>query len=90
MLIALWQAAFWAAKHADRFFLKVAGGYMLFMMLLLLLTWPGIWRMDEFGILSSSVQLFPHFWQNYITSVFYILALMLLPFPAGVVIVQCG
>lgn len=89
VLFALWQAAFWAAKHADRFFLKVAGGYLLLMVGLLLLTWPGIWRMDEFGILSSSVQLFPHFWQNYITSVFYILAMMLLPFPAGVIIVQC-
>lgn len=90
LLVALWQAAFWAVKHADRFFLKVAGGYLLLMLVLLLLTWPGIWRMDEFGILSSSVQLFPHFWQNYITSVFYVLSLMLLPFPAGVVIVQCA
>lgn len=89
-LILLWQAVFWAVKCADRRFLKVAGGYMLLMMVLLILTWPGIWRMDEFGLLSSSVNLFPHFWQNYITSVFYILALMLLPFPAGVVIVQCA
>ena len=31
---------------------------------------------------------FPHFWQNYITSVFYIYALMLFPFPAGVILVQ--
>lgn len=90
VLILLWQAVFWAAKNADRRFLKVAGGYMLLMLLLLVLTWPGVWRMDEFGLLSSSVNLFPHFWQNYITSVFYILALMLLPFPAGVVIVQCA
>ncbi len=90
VLMFLWQALFWAVKHADRRFLKVAGGYMIVMTVLLLLTWPGIWRMDEFGILSSSIQLFPHFWQNYITSVFYVLALMLLPFPAGVVIVQCA
>lgn len=90
LLIFLWQGVFWAAKHADRFFLKAAGGYMLFMAVILLLTWPGIWRMDEFGLLSSSIQLFPHFWQNYITTVFYVLALMLLPFPAGVVIVQCA
>lgn len=89
VLVGLWQAAFWARSHVERRYLKVAGFYMLCMMGLLLLTWPGVWRMDEFGILSSSVQLFPHFWQNYITSVFYILALMLLPFPAGVVIVQC-
>lgn len=88
-LVFLWQIIFWAEKHADRRFLKVAGGYLLLMSVLLLLTWPGIWRMDEFGILSSSIQLFPHFWQNYITSVFYVLALMLFPFPAGVVLVQC-
>ena len=90
ILVLLWQWIFWATKHADRRFLKVAGGYMLFMSLVLLLTWPGIWRMDEFGILSSSLQLFPHFWQNYITTVFYVVALMLIPVPAGVVIVQCA
>ncbi|MBE5880970.1 MAG: hypothetical protein E7289_01475 [Lachnospiraceae bacterium] len=90
LLVFIWQLVFWAAKHADRIFLKVAGGYMLLMTVMLLLTWPGIWRMDEFGILSSSIQLFPHFWQNYITSVFYIVALMLVPFPAGVVLVQCA
>ena len=67
---------------------RVAFGYFLLMLVLLLLTWPGIWRMDEFGILTSAVQLFPHFWQNYITSVFYIYALMLFPFPAGVILVQ--
>ncbi len=89
LLVFLWQGAFWAIKCANRRFIKIAAGYLLFMCLMLVFTWPGIWRMDEFGILSSSIQLFPHFWQNYITSVFYILALMLLPFPAGVIIVQC-
>nr|MBQ8253013.1 hypothetical protein [Lachnospiraceae bacterium] len=89
LLIALWQWIFWTVRHADRRFVKVASGYMILMAVLLLLTWPGIWRMDEFGILSSSVQLFPHFWQNYITSVFYIFSLMLIPVPAGVVVVQC-
>ena len=89
-LVALWQWIFWMAGKADRRFLKVAGGYFLLMAVLLLLTWPGIWRMDEFGILSSSIQLFPHFWQNYITSVFYIIALMLVPVPAGVIVVQCA
>lgn len=89
-LIFLWQRIFAEVKHGDRLYLKVAGSYFLLMCLLLLLIWPGIWRMDEFGILSSSIQLYPHFWQNYITTVFYVLALMLFPFPAGVVLAQCG
>ena len=88
-LIFLWQRIFATIKYGGRLYLKVAGSYFLLMCLLLLMTWPGVWRMDEFGILSSSVQLFPHFWQNYITSVFYVLALMLFPFPAGVVLAQC-
>ncbi len=62
--------------------------YMVPMLLLLLLTWPGIWRMDEFGILKSAAELYPVFWQNYLTSVFYILSLMLIPIPAGVIILQ--
>ncbi len=90
VLVFLWQGIFWAVKQADRRNVKVAVGYMALMMVLLVLTWPGIWRMDEFGILSSSIQLYPHFWQNYITTVFYVLALMLLPFPAGVIVVQCA
>ena len=88
LLIAVWQGIFYVCKKADRTFKRVALGYFLLMLVLLLLTWPGIWRMDEFGILSSAVQLFPHFWQNYITSVFYIFALMLFPFPAGVILAQ--
>lgn len=88
LLIAVWQGIFYVCKKADKTFKRVAFGYFLLMLVLLLLTWPGIWRMDEFGILTSAVQLFPHFWQNYITSVFYIYALMLFPFPAGVILVQ--
>lgn len=89
LLVALWQWLFWFVKKADRRFFRITLGYFAVMMVLLLLVWPGIWRMDEFGLLSSSIQLMPHFWQNYITSVFYIFSLMLLPFPAGVIIVQC-
>lgn len=62
--------------------------YLLLMLLLLLLTWPGIWRMDEFGILKSARELYPLFWQNYLTSAFYIMGMMLVPIPAGVIILQ--
>ena len=88
LLVLLWQGLFYFFCRAKKEFRNLALFYFGIMVVLLLLTWPGIWRMDEFGLLSSSVQLYPHWWQNYITSVWYIFSLMLFPFPAGVILVQ--
>lgn len=90
VLIALWQGIFFFVKKADRKFVRNTLIYFGINLFVLLLVWPGIWRMDEFGILNSAVNLIPVFWQNYLTSIFYVFSLMLLPFPAGVVIVQCA
>lgn len=65
-----------------------AGIYFGLMVFLLLLVYPGAWRMDEFGILRDAKTLMPTFWQGYLTSYFYIFSLMLLPIPAGVVLMQ--
>lgn len=66
--------------------------YFLFIFMLymgfLLLTWPGIWRWDEFIILDNAKIFYLNPYQNYIMSIFYILALMILPFPTGVIIIQ--
>ncbi len=88
VLIMFWQGIFYFFIKASGKFKRRALLYFVVQLLLLLLTWPGIWRMDEFGLLSSSSFLYPHFWQNYLTSVWYILSLMILPFPAGVIIVM--
>lgn len=69
-------------------FLRFAGIYFLVMLLFLLAVYPGIWRNDEFGILAQAAALNPVFWQNYLTSIFYIFSLMLIPVPAGVVVMQ--
>lgn len=90
VLIALWQGVFFFLKKADRKFVRNSLIYFGINLFALLLVWPGIWRMDEFGILNSAVSLIPVFWQNYLTSIFYVFSLMLFPFPAGVVIVQCA
>lgn len=90
VLIALWQGVFFFIKKADRRFVRNSLIYFGINLFILLLVWPGIWRMDEFGILNSAVNLIPVFWQNYLTSIFYVFSLMLLPFPAGVIIVQCA
>lgn len=55
---------------------------------LLILTWPGIWRWDEFRILGLTSIGMLEFWQHYLTSILYMLSFMLIPIPSGVIIVQ--
>lgn len=89
VLILLWQGLFYFVKKADRRFVRYTLIYLAIMSVLLLLTYPGIFRMDEFSLLFGAIELYPQFWQNYITSAFYIIALMLVPTPAGVIFIQC-
>lgn len=89
VLIGIWHGIFYFFKKADRKFVCCTLLYFALNLCLLLSAWPGIWRMDEFGILNSALHLFPVFWQHYLTSVFYVFSLMLLPFPSGVIIIQC-
>lgn len=69
-------------------FLKYFLVFLMLYMGFLLLTWPGIWRWDEFIILDGAKALYLNPYQNYLMSIFYILALMILPFPTGVIIIQ--
>ena len=89
VLIFIWHGLSYFVKKADRKFVKYTLIYLGIMTVLLLLTYPGIFRMDEFGILYTAQLVFPEFWQNYLTSVFYIIAMMLFPVPAGIVFTQC-
>ncbi|MBQ8189456.1 MAG: glycosyltransferase [Lachnospiraceae bacterium] len=89
VLIGIYQGGYFLFTKADKRFVRYTLIYFCINIILLLLTWPGIWRMDEFGILNSAVLLLPVFWQNYLTSLFYVFALMLIPIPSGVIIIQC-
>lgn len=62
--------------------------YLGIMMFFLLLTWPGIWRGDDVSVLQQAYNLDINYWQHYLTSVFMILSLMIIPAPSGVVIIQ--
>lgn len=78
-----------AGNPAVRKVCRLTGVYFLIMMIFLLLTWPGIWRIDEFSILRTAKELHIHYWQGYLTSVYYILCLMMIPAPVSVVIFMC-
>lgn len=90
VLVGIYQGLYRFFAKADRRFVKYTLIYFCINLMLLLCIWPGIWRMDEFGILNSAVKLLPVFWQNYLTSLFYVFSLMLIPVPSGVIIVQCA
>lgn len=90
VLMIFWHTVIWLIKKADRRFVRFFVIYGFVNAAILLLTWPGIWRMDEFGILSNALKLQPVFWQNYVTSIFYIYSLMIIPIPPGVIVMQIG
>ncbi len=75
-------------KTINILWFKCTTGYFCILLLCTLATWPGFWEWDEFYILEANVTLRMHIWQSLMSNVIYILSLMLLPFPAGIVLIQ--
>lgn len=71
-------------KSAARFF----WGYLLFNLWMLVFTWPGIFKGDEFYMLPSIVNWRIRWTQSFYTCIFYRLSLMIFPFLAGITLVQ--
>lgn len=63
--------------------------YFIFMMIMLLLTFPGVWRADEPTMLSMAQNYELGGWQHIFSSIYYMIALKFIPVPFGIVIVQC-
>lgn len=63
--------------------------YLLVNVSVLLLTWPGIYKGDEFYIIPHIVYNLSIAWtQSFYTSVFYQISLMIFPFLAGITFIQ--
>ncbi len=94
LLLMLWHGILYSFNECKAgnkkvlSYFKYTGIYFAIMLLLFVLLYPGLWRLDEFGILKNATYVLPNFWQGYLTSVFYIVALMLIPNPSGVIFVQ--
>ncbi len=56
--------------------------------IVLLLMWPGFWVYDEFYVLTDVQENWLGTWQHIFTSVYFAVALNLIPTPVGIVIVQ--
>lgn len=62
--------------------------YLAINLVILLIVWPGCWGNDDLMVLSLARTLQPNSWQHFLTSGVFILSLMFLPLPGGVVLVQ--
>ena len=78
-------------KNNNQIYLRwitIAIIFFVIFSILMLLVWPGNWVWDEKGILENALMLKMNGWQHFLTSLFYIFSLMIIPFPSGVVIIQ--
>lgn len=71
-----------------KIFLKYSCIYFAINFIFLLLTWPGMWRCDEFNIYSNSSHLYYFHWQHWLTSLFYMVSLSIIPNSVGIVLIQ--
>lgn len=62
--------------------------YLAVSLVVLLIVWPGCWGNDDLDVLQMARVLEPTAWQHFLTSAAFILSLMFLPLPGGVIIVQ--
>ena len=65
-----------------------AGVFFAIMMLIILLTWPGMWSWDDINTVNLCQRYELNAWQHFFTGVFQILCLQTLPFVAGIPIIQ--
>lgn len=82
--LALYLMYSWIFKWAKRDFWI----YLLFNSILLILIWPGSWKWDDIGVLHVVSDGMMRYWQHYFTYSYYTVALLMIPFPVGVIVLQ--
>lgn len=62
--------------------------YLAVNLIVLLIVWPACWGNDDLNVLSLARTLQMDAWQHFLTSSAFILSLMFVPIPGGVVLIQ--
>lgn len=62
--------------------------YLVLTLVVLVIVWPGCWGGDDLDVLHLARTLEPSSWQHFLTSAAFILCLMFIPMPGGVVLIQ--
>ena len=62
--------------------------YLAVTLIVMVVVWPGCWGSDDLDVLHLARTLEPSSWQHFLTSGAFILSLMFIPLPGGVVLIQ--
>ena len=62
--------------------------FFLIFTLLLIILWPGTWAWDDIVVVNNAHNFIIFGWQHVLSSIFHILCLQFLPFPAGIIFIQ--
>lgn len=62
--------------------------YLVLTLVVLVIVWPSCWGSDDLDVLHLARTLEPSSWQHFLTSAAFILCLMFIPIPGGVVLIQ--
>ena len=68
--------------------LRWALPYLAVTLVVLVIVWPGCWGNDDLTVLQLARTLEADSWQHFLTSAAFILCLMFVPMPGGVVLIQ--
>ncbi|MGK5171470.1 hypothetical protein [Geodermatophilus sp. CPCC 205761] len=77
-----------AGDDRTRAGLVMGGAYLVVLVVVAALVYPGHWTFDEFHVLHAAQTFAPYYWQHYLTVVFHTLCLYLVPTGVGIVLVQ--
>ena len=68
--------------------LRFAFAYLVPVLIIFVLVYPGVWRWDDLIILQNVSYGYIYYWQHWLSSVYYYFCMCIIPIPSGVVIVQ--
>ena len=93
MLYSLYYGAIFFIRNRKKYRkqIKICLLYFILLIVLLVLTWPGVWRgpNDDFVIAIEAKHYSLFAWHHILTSILYMLSFKLFPFFSGVLIIQC-
>ena len=88
ILCAFYRFLFFWIHSRNKYWIAFSLAYTLINVGLLFLTWPGIWRWDEFTIYINALLQTLLYWQGYLTSLYYIFSIMFIPVIAAPIVVM--
>ena len=95
VLLIFYNFLFWIVKRSKleggRYTrgIKIFAANFCLQMVILFFLWPGTWSLDDVNVLGSIQVYRIRAWQHVLTNFYQMVLLQILPFPAGIIILQC-